>query len=922
MLARRLAFALLASALARPSSAQCPEWDPRFAAPAPGVQGSVYATAVFDDGAGPALYLGGQFQTAGGISSPCIVKFDGANWSALGAPGSGLDGPVHALCVFDDGTGAALYAGGEFTNAGGVLAANVARWDGTSWSALGNGLDAACHALTVHDDGSGPALHAGGDFLSAGGVAALRIARWDGSAWTALGIPGSGMNSTVLGLHSFDDGAGPTLYAGGVFTLAGGVPAFRVARWSGGTWSAMGSAASQTTTDVQCFAVFDDGTGPTLYAGGFFTKIGGVLARYVAKWDGSSWSPVGAPTNGTNSQVRALSVFDDGSGPALYTMGNFWLAGGVSVSNVARWDGTSWSALGGPGDGTGHHVYTASVFDDGSGPALYVGGLFTDAGGVSADRVARWDGAWSALPASTGAGSAGVVFALTTFDDGAGPDLYAGGAFLGAGGISAPSIARWDGTSWSALGAPGSGANATILALCVFDDGSGPALYAGGQFVTIGGVSAAHVARWDGASWSNLGAGTNAVVNALCVFDDGSGPALFAGGNFTSAGGAPAHAIAKWDGVAWSSLDTPGEGALGEVLALAVFDYGTGPGLYVGGEFTVAGGTGALHIARWDGATWFSPGTLSTGVDDAVLALTSFDDGSGSALFVGGRFTTAGFGPASRIARWDGTNWSALGTGTNGEVGALIGFDDGSGAALYAGGAFTIAGGVDAPNIAKWDGASWSALGTVGDGTNAPVLALQSFDDGSDGNLDLFVGGRFTTAGTTTSSFVAAWRGCAHVPVPYCFGDGSGDRCPCDNDGSQGRGCENSLGTGGAKLTASGSLVPDALVLTQQGELTTSLSIFLQGDAEVSPSVPFGDGLRCTAGVLKRLYVANASAGSVSAPQPGDPSVTARSALLGDPIAPGSTRHYQVYYRDPNLSFCPGPQGSSFNAGNALRVLW
>jgi hypothetical protein len=62
-----------------------------------------------------------------------VARWDGASWSSLG---SGLDGTVRALAVFDDGSGAALYATGTFTTAGGVPANNIARWDGASWSAL------------------------------------------------------------------------------------------------------------------------------------------------------------------------------------------------------------------------------------------------------------------------------------------------------------------------------------------------------------------------------------------------------------------------------------------------------------------------------------------------------------------------------------------------------------------------------------------------------------------------------------------------------------------------------------------------------------------------------------------------------------------------------------------------------------------
>jgi len=117
-----------------------------------------------------------------------------------------------------------------------------------------------------------------------------------------------------------------------------------------------------------------------------------------------------------------------------------------------------------------------------------------------------------------------------------------------------------------------------------------------------------------------------------------------------------------------------------------------------------------------------------------------------------------------------------------------------------------------------------------------------------------------------------------------------------------------------------GTVTPDALVLDASGELAGSLSIFSQGSLALGGPVPFGDGLRCVGGALKRMYNGNASGGAISRPGPGDPSITARSAALGDPIAPGSTRFYYVYYRDPDALFCPS--GGGFNVGNALKVVW
>jgi hypothetical protein len=159
--------------------------------------------------------------------------------------------------------------------------------------------------------------------------------------------------------------------------------------------------------------------------------------------------------------------------------------------------------------------------------------------------------------------------------------------------------------------------------------------------------------------------------------------------------------------------------------------------------------------------------------------------------------------------------------------------------------------------------------------------------------------------------------------APFCFGDGSGTACPCGNSGASGRGCQNSASTGGAVLAATGSasLANDTLSLTSSGELPSVLSIFLQGDSAIA-AVNFGDGLRCAGGALKRLYALYASAGVASVPPPGGPSISARSAALGDVISAGTTRHYQTYYRDPAPAFCPNPPGNNWNVSSGISTVW
>ncbi|HEV8112678.1 MAG TPA: hypothetical protein VGR31_07865 [Planctomycetota bacterium] len=190
------------------------------------------------------------------------------------------------------------------------------------------------------------------------------------------------------------------------------------------------------------------------------------------------------------------------------------------------------------------------------------------------------------------------------------------------------------------------------------------------------------------------------------------------------------------------------------------------------------------------------------------------------------------------------------------------------------------------------------------------------------------------TSGTLT---VGLWKigapgvmtGAGDVPAvggpvtSFCFGSGAFSSCPCGNSGAPFHGCENSASTGGAQLTSTGtpSLSNDTLVVTSAGERATALSIVLQGDAEIA-AVSFGDGLRCTDGNLKRLYVKHAAGGTITAPEFLDPTISARSAALGDVIPAFGTRLLQVYYRDPDPVFCPDPPGSTFNVSNGLRVVW
>jgi len=323
-----------------------------------------------------------------------------------------------------------------------------------------------------------------------------------------------------------------------------------------------------------------------------------------------------------------------------------------------------------------------------------------------------------------GSGINGTVYAVTYLSGGNGGVIAAGG-FTQAGGVSALNIARFNGSAWLPMG---SGLNDTVFALIVFNGN----LYAAGKFVQSG---ANRIAIWNGTSntWEPWGLGFNGDVRALAIYNS----RLYAAGLFTSSGLNTVNRISFWNPSVnrWDSL---GPGVNNAVYALTVYNPGTTDHLFVGGDFTQAGGQPANRIASWNVVQWW---TVGSGMNGSVLAMTVHQD----QLIAGGSFTNAGGNAANRIAAWNGQTWSPLGTGMESAVLSLSSYND---SALFAGGAFRYANGHYVDRIAKWNGSDWSRMIT---GTNNKVNTLFVRD------TMLFVGGNFTTAGGKFISRIATW---------------------------------------------------------------------------------------------------------------------------------------------------------------------
>ncbi len=195
---------------------------------------------------------------------------------------------VYALTTFSSN----LYAGGNFTQAGGNPANTIAQWNGTSWSNLGTGTDGGIGALGVYNN----ELYAGGVFFTAGGNTVGSVAKWNGTTWLApgFGFGGSGFNSVnCFGVYN-----GELFIGGGL-----GPGPNNIIKWDGSTTSNLGSGLTPVTSSHAFALIPYQGE---LYVGGSFSYAGPIQRYGIAKWNDTSWSAVGTTSTGTS--VRAFAI--------------------------------------------------------------------------------------------------------------------------------------------------------------------------------------------------------------------------------------------------------------------------------------------------------------------------------------------------------------------------------------------------------------------------------------------------------------------------------------------------------------------------------------------------------------------------------------------------------------------------------------
>lgn len=631
------------------------------------------------------LYVGGIFDQAGGVGLNNIARWDGNQWSALSGLAMVQNAHVNDMIVLDDvlwmatqnadfnnglirydlaanqlldpligsisaghhhvyslssGPDGKVYFSGNFTSISGQPIVHVGYYDTVENKFQPMGDGAAHHGIEfvrAHENGN---VFVAGNFTQIDGIDARYVAMWNGTDWHDLdgGLQGKRNLSNPQQLtwaEPKDLAIDPdgNLYVAGRYIGAGDKIVYRIARWDGEQWHALGKGLGGSLFfDIQSGttnAFFESQTGEILVAGTGAFSFGGKIMRSISAWDPEqeNWSALGGGLVG-----NVYTIFEDEEG-AIYSGGSFSdIFGDNTGSRIARFDGEQWHGL---GDGLGGTV--RSLIKDRNG-TLYAGGIGS---GISFHKLTGET--WESVPSSI---SGGNVNALALNPDG---DIILGGGFNSINGDeNFRKIAIWDGEEFHPLA---SGIQGTGIVYDITFTVLGEPVIAGNFSIDTDEGDNHGVAVFRNGQWQALGEAIS--LGNIYALATGPRGEIFAGGNFRHDTIGDWIHLSVWNGEQWIPLDGD-DGISGRVYDLMFDSEGR---LWIGGNFSYAGGLSSYGIAMWSGEVQYL-GDYRLSIDIEGAGAT--DPGQGDHLMPAGETVTVNAipDPGYRFNYWvlDGVN--------------------------------------------------------------------------------------------------------------------------------------------------------------------------------------------------------------------------------------------------------------------------
>ena len=358
---------------------------------------------------------------------------------------------------------------------------------GQNWTSLNGGT--SYPVLSIFGDTINNKLYAAGLFDTIGGISANRIARWNGNSWDSMS---AGFLNVLLIRHAFTLYNGNLVTANNVFNFSRA----HIAKWDGVQWDSIGNNFICKPWDnfVGVITLNNE-----LYAYGVFDSINHIYYNSIAKWDGQNWISLGFPYRftGDTPSILCLAMYNN----ELYAAGAFSDSNNQMV-NIAKYDGNSWSIVGGGFHGPMDQVYDLEVYQN----ELYAAGEFKISDGNAFNYIARWNGTeWKDVGGGVTSADNSQINDLLVLNN----KLYAGGVFTEVGGIPATYLAAWNGTNWCGFGNTES--NSTTVG-CMATINNDLYITCNNMFA---GVTVNRIAKWIGGNYVDTCGNTTGIKETI-----------------------------------------------------------------------------------------------------------------------------------------------------------------------------------------------------------------------------------------------------------------------------------------------------------------------------------------------------------------------------------------------------------------------
>ena len=373
----------------------------------------------------------------------------------------------------------------------------VWRWNGTAWTKIGG--DAVNSGFTNTHTIVQSLVYGGGTLYGGLQATANNAEVWsfNGTSWTRIGGGYINQSWGYFNLQNVEamTTSGAYLYAGTGNTVAGNA---QVWRFDGSTWQIVGGQGLNSSWVV---TTYEDVLSMSSYGGSLYAGLGTTANdAEVWKWNGTSWSQIGGDSLNSGwgagyEEVSSLSTY----GGNLYA----GLGSSANDAEVWRWNGTAWTKIGGDSVNSGWTTNYERV----SSMSVYNGQLYAGLGLSAGDaEVWTWNGtAWTKI------GGDGISSSWNTnYEQIESMISYNGRLYAGLGnGTGDAEIWEYNGSAWTQIG--GDGLNSSWLD-GQYEQAKSLIVYNGKLFAGIGNTAGdGEVWAYDNGSWSKV---AGALINS------------------------------------------------------------------------------------------------------------------------------------------------------------------------------------------------------------------------------------------------------------------------------------------------------------------------------------------------------------------------------------------------------------------------